>query len=95
MSLDPVVKRTKVATGEINPPGKKMLPEEMTQVIPTSPVVVTTPLPLSPMLVSSLGNANLDGLRLRKEDMMSPVKLWLTLFTSQTNLNVGKRNLRS
>ena len=95
MSPDPVEKKTKVATGEINPLGEEMLQEGMTQVIPTLPVVATIPLPLSPMLASSLGNVNPDGQMLRKEDTMSALKLWLILFASQRNLNLGRRNLRS
>ena len=46
MSLNPVGMKPKAATGEINPTAEKMLLEEMTWVIPTLLVLVTTPLPL-------------------------------------------------
>ena len=95
MSLDPVEKKTKLATAEIKPQGEEMLLEETTRVIPTPLVVVPIPLPLSLMLASSLGNANRDGRMLGREDMMSALKLWLTLFESQRNPNLGRRNLRS
>ena len=49
----PSREETKVVMGVTYPQVVETLPEGMTRVIPTPPVVVTTPSPLSPILANS------------------------------------------